>query len=273
MAPVVWILILNILVVGLVYVYLGKIEALIMATAPVWTIISTSAWNPYPMPWLMVLILISLKHLKPEKASVVPLMALIGLCVGLSFHFSSAFAVFYLFTIPLILAYRWRVHRQSLSLQSALAGISAFMIPFIPQALFEIKHNFMEVKAIISYLQQPPANQAPRPLVNIVQTYLGEVRLAVLPEFEASQTVNLLLFFSCLSLLATGVYFLVKNHQKLAFLPETLILTVIPLVGFSKLHFNVWYVSALLPLAVVLVGQIVRALPIMQPVLNNIDMF
>ncbi len=54
-------IILQIIVIILAYQYFGKLTATIFTTAPTWFTITQSAWNPFPMALVSLLILIILK--------------------------------------------------------------------------------------------------------------------------------------------------------------------------------------------------------------------
>ena len=55
---------LNLVTIYLAYKHFGKLEAVVFATADAFIILSTSAWNPFPAPLLMLIILIILKKKK-----------------------------------------------------------------------------------------------------------------------------------------------------------------------------------------------------------------
>ena len=66
-APVWMMTFLLLLQIYLIYHYFGKEEAIIMATAPLWFSISTSSWNPFPMTFISLIILIVLKKIKEKN--------------------------------------------------------------------------------------------------------------------------------------------------------------------------------------------------------------
>ena len=99
LSPVYLMLLLLIVQVILAYKYLNKWTALIMATAPVWLTVSTSAWNPFPMTFISLICLILLKEgAKKQQFNFWQSLSL-GLAVSLGFHFSSAYAVFMPFLV------------------------------------------------------------------------------------------------------------------------------------------------------------------------------
>ena len=93
---------LNLLTIYLAYKHFGKLEAIIFATIDAFIMLSTSAWNPFPMPLLMLLILIILKKKKLDFKD----FFYLAIIASLAFHFSSAYAFFYLIALPLLIIYR-----------------------------------------------------------------------------------------------------------------------------------------------------------------------
>ena len=209
LAPLYWLLngsplagpltmqIISLITIGLAYKYFGIYEAIIFASAPIFTIISVSAANPFPMVLIGLLILICLK--KPKRH---PLN--LGLLISLGFHFSSALAIFYLLIIPLILLIR----KIKLSLTKLIIGL---IIPFIPQILFEIKNNFLEVRSLVNYFIAGESQQVTPGKIKIVtSSIMHELGLAVLPD-------TMWLKYLGLGLLVVGLAVAIKR-RKLSFL-------------------------------------------------------
>ncbi len=253
LAPLYWLLngnplagpltmqIVSLITIALAYKYFGIYEAIIFASAPIFTIISVSAANPFPMVLIGLLILICLKNPSRHPMS-------LGLLISLGFHFSSALAIFYLLIIPLILLIR----KIKLSLKKFIIGL---IIPFIPQILFEIKHNFLEVRSLVSYFAAGESQQINPGKVEIVtKSIFSELSLAILP---GTAWLNYL----GLGLLIIGIVYLIAKRKINTFWPETVLFILIPTVGYWFLHYNVWYVYGLMPVIVIAVGQILRSTP------------
>ncbi|MBU2052359.1 hypothetical protein KKH13_04115, partial [Patescibacteria group bacterium] len=219
----------------LAFRYLGIYEAIILATAPLWLQLSSGASNAFPISLVGLLLVIGLKKkLNPFW---------LGIILGLGFHFSSALAVFWLLLIPLLL-------KPKLWLKMG-AGI---FITFIPQLLFELKHNFSQTQAVINYFTAGESQHlTPGKIALVSQSIAHELSLAVLPDNAWLKIIGLII-------LAVGIIYVVRR-KKFGFWPEILLLTLIPTIGFWFLHYNPWYSYGLLPLAVVAVGKILRALP------------
>ncbi|MCX6816752.1 MAG: hypothetical protein NTZ93_02725 [Candidatus Beckwithbacteria bacterium] len=253
LAPLYWLLngnplagpltmqIIGLVIIWLAYKQFGIYEAVIFASAPIFTMISVSAANPFPMALIGLLILICLKTPSRHPIS-------LGLLVGLGFHFSSALAIFYLLIIPLILLFR----KIKLNLIKLMIGL---IIPFIPQILFEIKYNFLEVRSLISYFAAGESQHInPGKIEIVTKSVFHELSLAVLPDGSW-------LKYLALGLLITGIVYLIAKRKINTFWPDIVLFILIPTIGFWWLHYNVWYVYGLLPVAVVAIGRILHSVP------------
>lgn len=233
--------------IWITYKYLGFYEATILATAPVWTLVATGIQSFYPIPFIDLLIVIVLIKLLSVKKISQGLIILLGLMLGVGFHFSSASALFYLVIIPLILLWR----REKINW---LIFGGAVFITFIPQLLFEIKHKFSQTQAVITYFSNGESQHLTQGKIIIVtKSIINEISLAIIPDIIYLKLISLVI-------LAIGVSYVIKQ-KKFQFWPEILLLFLVPLIGFWWLHYNVWYAYGLLPLAVIAVGKILSSLP------------
>lgn len=252
-------LLLVLLQIGLAYRYLGKWEAAILTTAPLWFILSKSAWNPYPMT-LLSLVLIILLKISAEARKLTPARALgLGLATSFGFHFSAAFAIFY----PVIILAALAIFRIRLTLRSVLFGLVGFALPFLPHLLFELRYNFSQVRAVLAYFQKGESHAFGwEKIQSVVTTSLGEIRLGILPESNYLGTFSLALPLLLLGLLIGVAIRTTKGSPEIqrAFLLSFLFI-VFPIFCFFFLHFNVWYVYAMVPAAVWLVGSLLRRSP------------
>lgn len=228
--------IISLITIGLAYKYFGVYEAIIFASAPIFTIISVSAANPFPMVLIGLLLIISLEKKWPPVWT--------GLILGLSFHFSSALAILWLLIIPFFVKpKRWL--KFSLGL----------FVTFIPQILFEIKNNWLEVRSLINYFAAGESQQiTPGKIEIVTKSIFSELSLAILPDTDR-------LYYLELGLLIIGIAYLIAKRKINTFWPEIILFIFIPAIGFWWLHYNVWYVYGLLPVAVVAVGRILRSAP------------
>ncbi|MDZ7587600.1 MAG: hypothetical protein U0946_07650, partial [Patescibacteria group bacterium] len=248
LAPLYWLLngnplagpitmiILNLFTIGLAYKYFGLYEAIIFATAPAFIMTSISAANPFPMVLIGLLLIISLEKKWPSVWT--------GLILGLGFHFSSALAILWLLIIPFFVKpKRWL--KFSLGL----------FVTFVPQMLFEIKNNFIEVRSLVTYFTAGESQQVTLGKIKIVtDSIIHELGLAILPDFSWLKYLGL-------GLLIIGLAIAIKRRKIKFVWPEIGLFLLIPTMGFWFLHYNVWYVYGLLPVIVIAVGQILRSGP------------
>jgi hypothetical protein len=260
MSGVYTLILLSVLGVVLAYKYLGKVEAVLVAASLPWIGLSSSAWNPYPIAYTMMLVLIGITKVVERKKLTWQISCLIGLSASLGFHFSTAYAIFYLFTLPIILIYWHQVKKIQLPLKSLLAGIFAFFLPFIPQLIFELRHNFLEFRSAITYLTTPTVNRASVSPVSLFLQMFGEMRNTLIPNFGFSWLEPLNLIFS-LAVFGSIIWvFVVKRKLPIIWF-ELFVLTVIPLLGLSRTHFNIWYLTPLLVIYIMIIGHTLKYLP------------
>ncbi|MBU1085100.1 hypothetical protein KKB06_02000, partial [Patescibacteria group bacterium] len=171
--------ILVIIQVWLAFKYFGFWEAIILATTPAWTTLATGSSNSFPMPLVTWLILINLLPVLKNKTTSIKQMFWLGVFLSLGFHFSSALAIFLIPAVLLILI----KNKVKLNLKQITFGVLGFGLVFLPQILFEIKHNFMEVKAVMEYLKYGEKNSLSLSKIGyIINQVWSELVLASLPE-------------------------------------------------------------------------------------------
>lgn len=253
-AGVIPLVILVLIQIWLVHRYFGLVTAVMVATLPVWLSISKSAWNPFPMTLITWIILIVIHKVDQIKLLNKKKAIILGISVAFGFHFSAAFAVFYLpilFVIAIIR--RWRA-----SLQSTLFFIAGLVIPFIPQLIFELRHSFVQTKAVVNYFSNLGSHSSSYSgFGEVVISIFSEIRTAVTPDLN-NEVVSL--FFAVCLMVGVSVV-LVKRYKadaKLQFiLLYTVIFSFISIIGLWLIHYNVWYVLGLLPVWTVLVGYLI----------------
>ena len=247
--------------VGLAYKYFGFWPAALMVAAPFWFIISISAWNPFPMTLITLLLLIVLKWIFKEKELSLRNGFLLGFIAATGFHFSSAYAIFYPVLILVLLLYK----RVRLSLWSVLVTGLGYLLPFTPQILFEFRNQFVQSNAVFGYFRtgETQTRTLARSLETVNTTY-SELRLAFMPELRAAPTwINKVLQTGLL--VSLGFIFVLKRLWRKPLVKQYLLYFVsfvgIPLVGYQFLHFNVWYVYGMMPVIAVLVGHLISQQP------------
>ncbi|AKM81434.1 MAG: hypothetical protein UT13_C0001G0472 [Candidatus Pacebacteria bacterium GW2011_GWF2_38_9] len=253
----VWLMVLLLLVqIYLAYRYLGKEEAFIMATAPMWLMISTSAWNPFPMTFVSLIILIILKIIKEKKKFTRQQLFLLFFTASLGCHFSTAFAVLY----PLLILFSFFINKFKLNFKEICLAIFAYALPFSPQLLFELTHNFLETRAVIAYFKVGEAHSFGLEKIKMVfDGLIGQFKITVLPDFYYSEFKFLNYSAIGLFILMIFLIFLKKKRQVFKMPAEYLFWFGLSFLLFVLLHYNVWYLLALAPLMAMITGDILRA--------------
>ncbi len=243
----------------LAYRYFNLESAVIIGFSSFWLIISKSAWNPYPMTILTLIILILLlKQLKRKRVDSF-LLFLLAFVSSLGFHFSSAFAIFY----PIIILAVLLLKRVKLKIKSIVLALLGFVVPFVPQLLFEVRNNFLQSKAVKEYFLYGESNSFSLVKVKeILSVTFGELRLISFQSLdEYAQIVSLVFLF----FLVYSIYYLVKQKKLDQKLKDLMLISAvfltIPIIGLMFLHFNLWYVYPLVPVVTVLFGSLVHGLP------------
>lgn len=254
------------LLVGMVavaYKRLGFFEAVVFACAPLWISISTSAWNPFPLTATSLAVALLLLSV-PEKTAVAwKKMGAIGIASSLGFHFSSAFAIFYL---PIIIASLF-VKKARLSFRSLVTLAAGFGVPFVPQLLFELKNNFSQTRGVYQYFFAGGSSDTfdVSKVTDLLRGVVDTIIFSVLPEIRTgNDTFNLAWKVLFLLALAATLFWFVARKKYQARKNDIilcLIFILIPVVGLSFLHYNPWYLLGLAPSAVILFGIVVSTLP------------
>ncbi len=244
----------------LVYKYFNIESAAIVGFSGFWVMISKSAWNPYPMTLLTIIIFILLlEQLKLKKLDS-KLLAGLALTSSFGFHFSSAFAIFY----PVIIAIILFGNKFKPTIKQIAIAFGSFLIPFIPQILFELKNGFPQYHAILNYFSKGGEGDglSIEKVNHVLREFIGQNRLIV---FEVMGETSKYLGYIFIIFVFGAVFYILKQKKIDKKIKNILIISVIffliPGIGFLFLHFNLWYVYPLVPVATILVGTLINKLP------------
>lgn len=259
----VWAMVLLVMIETiLAYKYFGKVMAVIVASAPFWLIASTSAWNPFPMALITLILLIIFAQIRQE-AALSPIKAgLIGLVAGLGFHFSAAYAIFYISAVVILLFYL----KPKAKLRNYAMILLGFVVAFLPQINYEFENNFIELKAIIAYFAEGESQKfTAAKVADVIKKFSGESRLFFLPDYRLLPEIYNKIIQKIVLLGLVSVIFFNRKKFKQKSLDYYLVLCVafivIPLFGFFFLHFNVWYLYAIAPVMALLIAKVVGRSP------------
>ena len=266
-AAVIVMMLLVLIQVFLAYKYFGKEAAIILAASSSWATFSTSAWNPFPMALISLIILILIKSTASHSRLSEQHAFLLGLMAAFGFHFSTAFAIFYppLITLSLI------SHKIKFSLKTIVTSGAGFIMPFLPQIMFELKHNFIEIRSLINYMGSGEADSISLEKVfRIISTAWADFNHAATPEVWMPWPylpIIIKLVYYVLLLTATYYYLKKIRHKTLRkanlfYFQKDLVWWIgIPLTSYFFLHFNFWYLIGLLPIVVLFVAHLIKQLP------------
>lgn len=120
------------------------ITAFLFAVCPEAAAAATYTWNPHPM-WLLIVIYVFSFYsaiYKSKKFNII-----MWPIIGLMFHFQTALAVFILLTtIIYILIFQ----RKIILNKNFFIGIILFACTFMPQVVFDLRHNFLMSKSALN---------------------------------------------------------------------------------------------------------------------------
>lgn len=122
------------------------ITLFLFAVSPEASAAATYVWNPHPM-WLLVVIYIFTFYCTIYKTN--KFNIILWPVIGLMFHFQTALAVFILLaSVIYILIFERRI----LLNRNFTIGIGLFLLTFLPQIIFDIRHDFLTSRSILSLL-------------------------------------------------------------------------------------------------------------------------
>lgn len=144
---------ISISIILVVYFWMKKLlsekaaifTAFLFAVSPEAVAAATYAWNPHPMWLLLVLYIFSFYYLVGLKKKRFHLI--VWPLIALMFHFQTALAVFlsvgsFIFLIIF--------NRNSIRQKYFLYGLIVASIFFMPQVLFELRHDFLMTRSILN---------------------------------------------------------------------------------------------------------------------------
>jgi len=169
----------------------GLISAAFYAISPLPIISGRSSWNPNVVPFFAVLLIYSL--LKVIVAKKYQWLALVGLSLGIVLQLHYVTAIF----IPIIFVCLTFL-RVKIPIRNYLVGLFAFFGTYSPFLLFVIRHQFVNLQAVIRFLLQQNTGAKTSFLpqfINIANDVLVRLfwRLIVIDSAEVAKVLILLI--------------------------------------------------------------------------------
>lgn len=150
------VLFLNLLTIYLAFVFGKKIQgrrfglllAFLLTICPIMINISGFAFHANLLPFTNLLFIYSLYQVLGGEKKFLMLAALM---TSLNFHFEPATAIFTTLTLLVFLILQFK--KQKLKIKELVLPLIIFALPFTPQVIFELRHDFLQSRALLSYFK------------------------------------------------------------------------------------------------------------------------
>jgi len=213
---------------------------------------SIVALNTNPIIFLTPLfLLLAAKFYKKEKMI---FLSLLSFLVASSFHFEPIIGLFWILTI----AVSWFIFGKVSLVWKNKQALVFFLIPFLPQAIFEFRHNFLQTKALWRLLSGGGSSLTPGG-GGLVFRFFDRIR--IFKEAWLSQSGNNLIMAGlilALILLLISKFMKKKNIKKEEdyFILLCLISLTVVFFGFVIYSYALWpwYLSTVDALILTLIG-------------------
>lgn len=284
--PAVFVALVGIATVFLVY-YVGKklfnettglIAAALYTVSPIVIAYSRSSWNPNPLPFISLLILYLVYKAVISKS--IKLFFIIGILFGIAIQLQ--YLALYLGAIVflfILLSYVFWEKKKIISqlFKNYSSILIGFIIGWSPFLAFEFRHNFPNIKTIISYIffgsssNEYALNTGFLQNVESAFTKLfARLVLRFPPPDQLSMFNNIVLdvwYIIALLLAFLSIIFLFKSKNKLAILLIFLWFFVgLFLFGFYKKEIYDYYLGFMFPLPFLLIANFLST-----PFKNNLE--
>ena len=131
-------------------VFLGIVFASLISFSPIIVSFSSQIWNPNLAPFFVLLVLLMIYLIffdsKP-KTSKVKYLILLGLLLGLIIDLEIVFGILFFLSICMCLIF---IFRKSLKIKEIPFFVLGLLFILSPRIIFELRHNFLMTKTIIS---------------------------------------------------------------------------------------------------------------------------
>lgn len=187
-------------------------------------LIASSRWLSNPTPIFLTSSLIFYLMAKIVKKERVIYWYVLYLLIGISMHFESASAAFY---IPMVLVFTF-LKRKKLTWKTFFVSGFLLFLTFTPQLIFDIKHGNILIKNILHELPKQEQNSSPisRILTDRFKLFWGMFSTKLFQENN-----KLALGFSLLSL--SGILLSMREKKYKEILKLFLIFIGIPLICYT----------------------------------------
>lgn len=154
----------------------GLIASLFTASSFLWVIFDRKYWNATPIPLLSLLTILSLHNIAKGKKRWALLLAA---SLAMAFHAHMTSAVLLMFAVI-----GWFVLKLPLRGREVRVALAGFLLLQMPLALFELRHGFVNTKALMGFLtgpaQRTPLLGSIREVITLTFTTMGRLVYAPL---------------------------------------------------------------------------------------------
>ena len=208
----------------------GIIVPLFMSISPILIGQARFMWSPYPPTLFILLSFYFIYFIKKRNLNIF----LASFFAGFIYNFELAIAVPLSIALALYSIFVFRGY-----LRKYIYLFLGFLISYSPMFFFEVRHGFMGLKGIISYLSIHK-NLSGKPLTSFIPGHIQSFVYNFRDTFPVNAFNFSLLFF--IVLLLVFVYFLIKekNNELKYFFSFLLLLVPVNFFVFSLLRNTVW---------------------------------
>lgn len=150
--PTIFVVLLGIITIPLIYYVTkeifnknaGIIAAILYTISPLTVQFSRSSWNPNPLPFFSLLLILFLFKFWQKKQPKFLYLCIITFSIMLQLHY------IVLLLIPFLIVLIALIGRRNLNIKSILISLVIFFLFLSPLILFDLKHNFLNFQGILT---------------------------------------------------------------------------------------------------------------------------
>ena len=243
---------------------LGLIFALLLASSTLMIDISTYAFHSNLLPFTTLIFIWSLYEVLENKPKYLLLAALIA---SINFHLEPATAIFTALTLAVFIIWKIKLilkNKNSGGVKIIFLSLIVFIIPFIPQIIFELRHQFLQTQSLILFIKgENKSLGGVLPFIPRVFDRAGKF----LELFSGSvfSTHILWLLRPALAVVLFLVFLIYKSAEKKEreFIEINLLVLLVPFLGYIFLfppELKGWYLTGLAIPYILLIGLVIRYL-------------
>lgn len=214
---------------------LGLIIALLMSTSPILVALSAQIWNPDIAPLFVMLILFLLMNIFKGKRNLKSYFFL-GLLLAFCIDIQIIFGIFLSIGIVLTLII---IKNKNISIKEILLFVLGCLVIFAPRIIFELRHQFLMTKALITYFLKGSPSLSHLSLLTTVSNRLN----VFFDQFNSTLALgNKLLGVVILLFTVFTIIFLYKKADKKIkdLIKTSLIVIIVFLLGTVFLSHDIW---------------------------------